>query len=350
MTGMTEELDELRTAVRAVLTRHEGAAAWQPLTEQIGAAALAVPEQYGGLGCGAVETHVVVSELGRALSPVPYIGSAVLATQALLASGDERACAELLPGLADGAAVGALAWAEGGSWDPEAITTRAERAPDGAWLLTGAKEHVLAGPEVPDLLLVFARTDAGLCLFRLDDVRDGFVPLPTMDRTRPQARVALDRAPATLVGAEGDGARVLARVRDVACAALAAEQAGAAERALEITVQYAKDRVQFGRPIGSFQAVKHRLADLHAEVVAARSLALAAAYADCAPELAAAAKAACSEAYEKVAGEMIQLHGGIGITWEHAAHDFFKRAHSGRHLLGAPAVHRERLARLLGFP
>ncbi|MFC9493077.1 acyl-CoA dehydrogenase family protein [Streptomyces sp. NPDC056982] len=335
--NFTREQDELRSAVRAVLTRHEGAAAWGPLTEAVGAAGLGVPEEYGGYGGGTVETYVVMEEVGRALSPVPYLASTVLTTQALLASGNARACAELLPGLADGTAVGALAWAEDGSWEPEAMNARVR-----AGRLTGVKQHVLTGPGRPDTLLVLARGEGGLGLFQVDFPEAEFTPVPTMDQTRPQARVTFDGSPAKILAADGE--RVLSRVRDLACTALAAEQTGAATRALADTIQYAKGRVQFGRPIGSFQAVKHRIADLHVQLEAARSLALAAAHSNAAPHLAAAAKAACSQAYEHVAGEMIQLHGGIGITWEHEAHRHLKRAHSGGHLFGAPSAHRRRLA------
>ncbi|MGW6154380.1 acyl-CoA dehydrogenase family protein [Streptomyces sp. NPDC055144] len=339
----TREQDELRSAVRAVLTRHEGAAAWSPLTEAVGVAGLGVPEEYGGYGGGTVEAYVVMEELGRALSPVPYLASTVLATQALLASGNARVCAELLPELADGTAVGALAWAENGSWEPEAMNARVR-----AGRLTGVKEHVLTGPGRPDTLLVLAQGDDGLALYQVPTRQCEFTSLPTMDQTRPQARVTFDRTPdAKLIAADGE--RVLSRVRDLACTALAAEQTGAAARALADTIQYAKDRVQFGRPIGSFQAVKHRIADLHVQLEAARSLALAAAHSDAAPHLAAAAKAACSQAYTHIAGEMIQLHGGIGITWEHEAHRHLKRAHSGRHLFGAPSAHRQRLADRLGL-
>ncbi|MCJ0868345.1 acyl-CoA/acyl-ACP dehydrogenase [Streptomyces sp. AP-93] len=372
---LTPEQEELRDAVRAVLARHPGHTAWAPLTAQIGAAALAVPEEYGGLGCGQAEVGVVMAELGRALSPVPYLGSAVLTAGALLASGDREACAKHLPDLAEGTVVGALAWAEaaadpsapGGGWEPGDLSARAEAA--GAdWLLTGRKQYVLAGPAEPSLLLAFARMDPApdpgaapgpgpgtepgqgpgrLGLFELLAAPAAFTVRSTMDRTRPLAELTLDRTPARLLSA--DGAGVLARVRDLACTALAAEQTGAAARALEATVRYAKERVQFGRPIGSFQAVKHRLADLHTAVEGARSLALAAAAADAAPEPAAAAKSACSEAYAYVAGEMIQLHGGVGITWEHEAHEYFKRAHGSALLFGSPAAHRERLAALLGF-
>ncbi|MGO4461469.1 acyl-CoA dehydrogenase family protein [Streptomyces sp. M-16] len=365
--GTTPEQDELRDAVRAVLARHPGHAAWGPLTGQVGVAALAVPPEYGGLGCGPAETGVVMAELGRALSPVPYLGSAVLAVQALLASGDREACARYLPGLADGSAVGALAWAEGpddssatgagpgagpaagrGGWEDGDLVTRAEPAGSG-WLLTGTKRYVLTGPGRPGPLLAFARRrDTGrLGLFELDGPPDGFAVRSTMDPTRPLAVLSLDRTPARLLSP--DGGAVLARVRDLACTALAAEQAGAAGRALEVTVRHAKDRTQFGRPIGSFQAVKHRLADLYTAVETARALARAAAASDAAPQLAAAAKSACSEAYAYVAGEMIQLHGGIGITWEHEAHTFFKRAHGSAQLFGPPAAHRERLAALLGY-
>ncbi|MEV0323775.1 acyl-CoA dehydrogenase family protein [Streptomyces sp. NPDC050658] len=353
---LTEEQEELRSAVRSLLGRHEGAAAWGPLTGQIGVAGLAVPEEYGGAGCGAREVHVVMEELGRELSPVPCLGSAVLAVQALLASGDGAACAELLPRLAEGAAVGALAWAEQGSWDPD--TMRADAAPGpggGTWRITGTKEYVLHGAEA-DVLLVAARAPAGVSLFQVPVDAPGVhrEAAVTMDGTRPLARLVLDAAEARLIGTQGAGGEVLRHVLDLACAALAAEQVGAAERCLELTVAYAGERVQFGRPIGSFQAVKHRLADAYVRVESARSAALGAAFAaaEDSPELTrrvAAAKSACSEAFSAVAGEMIQLHGGIGITWEHSAHRYFKRAHGSAQLFGPPAWHRRRLAAELGL-
>ncbi|MFI8951018.1 acyl-CoA dehydrogenase family protein [Streptomyces sp. NPDC053750] len=352
---LTEEQEELRSAVRSLLARHEGAAAWRPLTGQIGVAGLAVPEEYGGAGCGAREVHVVMEELGRGLSPVPFLGSAVLAAQALLASGDAAACAVLLPQLAEGTAVGTLAWAEQGSWDPAAIRAEAAQGPGGTWRITGTKEHVLDGAEA-DVLLVAARTGTGVSLFHVavPDTGARREAAVTMDATRAQARVVLDNAEGRLIGAEGDGGRVLRHVLDLACTALAAEQVGAAEHCLDLTVAYAEDRVQFGRPIGSFQAVKHRLADAYVLVESARSAALGAAFAadSGSPELsrcAAVAKSACSEAFSAVAGEMIQLHGGIGITWEHDAHRYFKRAHGSGLLFGPPAWHRGRLAAGLGL-
>ncbi|MEU0634175.1 acyl-CoA dehydrogenase family protein, partial [Streptomyces sp. NPDC005989] len=354
---LTEEQAELRSAVRGVLSRHAGETAWRPLTRQIGVAGLAVPEEYGGAGCGAREVNVVMEELGRELSPVPYLGSAVLVVQALLASGDEAACARLLPGLASGAAVGALAWAEHGSWDPSSVQTEASPGPGGRWRITGTKEHVLDGAEA-EVLLVAARSAAGVSLFEVSGDGAGVdrEATVTMDSTRTQAHVVLTGAEGRLVGAEGEGDRVLSHVLDLACTALAAEQVGAASRCLELTLAYAQARIQFGRPIGSFQAVKHRLADAYVLVESARSAALGASFAAAeggTQELsrrAAAAKSACSEAFSVVAGEMIQLHGGIGITWEHDAHRYFKRAHGSAQLFGPPAWHRARLAADLGLP
>ncbi|MEU3734310.1 acyl-CoA dehydrogenase family protein [Streptomyces sp. NPDC033538] len=352
---LTEEQEELRSAVRSLLTRHEGAAAWEPLAEQIGAAGLAVPEEYGGAGGGARDVHVLMEELGRGLSPLPLLGSAVLTAGALLASGDKEACGRLLPPLAEGRSVGALAWAERGSWDAAAVRTQALPGPDGAWRVTGTKEYVLDWPGV-DVLLVAARTATGVSLFEVAVDAPGAhrTPVVTMDATRNQARWVLDGAEGRLIGVDGDGERTLAHVRDLGCAALAAEQVGAAERCLELTVAYARDRVQFGRPIGSFQAVKHRLADAYVLVESARSAALGAAFAAdgdpvVLPRAAAVAKSVCSEAFSVVAGETIQLHGGIGITWEHDAHRYFKRAHGAGELFGAPARHRARLAAGLGL-
>lgn len=353
---LTEDQEELRSAVRAVLTRHGGQAAWAPLAGQIGVAGLAVPEEYGGAGCGALETHAVLTELGAALSPVPFLGSAVLATGALLASGDREACARLLPELADGAAIAALAWAEHGSWDPAATRAEATSGPTGdGWRISGTKEHVLDGATA-DVLLVTARTGSGVSLFEVDPQGAGTRREPSvpMDQTRALARLDLDRAEARPVGTPGDGERVLRQVLDLACTALAAEQVGAAQRCLDLTVGYASERVQFGRPIGSFQAVKHRLADAYVQVESARSAALGAAFSAArgSPDLtrhAAVAKSACSEAFSSVAAETVQLHGGIGITWEHDAHRFFKRAHGSAQLFGTPAWHRARLCAELGL-
>ncbi|THA77144.1 acyl-CoA dehydrogenase [Streptomyces sp. A0642] len=352
----TREQEELRSALRSLLTEHQGCDAYAPLTAQVGAAGLAVPEEYGGAGGGARDVQVLMEELGRCLSPLPCLGSSVLTAGALLVSGDEEACGRLLPALADGSAVGSLAWAEQGSWEQEAVRAEAVPGPGGGrHLITGAKEHVLDWKDV-DVLLVAARTAHGVSLFEVAPEAAGVrrEAVVTMDQTRAQARWLLDGAEGRLLGTDGDGGRYLERVRDLACTALAAEQVGAAERCLELTVEYAGNRVQFGRPIGSFQAVKHRLADAYVLVESARSAALGAAFAadedpGALPRAAAVAKSVCSEAFSAVAGEMIQLHGGIGITWEHDAHRYFKRAHGAGELLGPPALHRARLAADLGL-
>ncbi|MFI7455088.1 acyl-CoA dehydrogenase family protein [Nonomuraea sp. NPDC049714] len=389
----TEEQEELRSTVRALLARTPPSrpapdaeagydeAVWRLLAGQVGAFGLAVPEEHGGAGCTLAETQVVCEELGRAVATLPYLGSAVLATQALLACGETAA----LPGLADGSRIGALAWAERGTWDPAAIRAQVLNG-----RLTGVKEHVLDGAHA-DLLIVPARSptggpasgppaddlapgadgdlgagvggglrasaeddlgaraEGGLGVYVVDPGGPGVrvESLVTMDRTRPQARVRFDAAPARLIAA--DGRRVLERLLAVAAAALSAEQLGGSARCLEMTLAYVRVREQFGRPIGSFQAIKHRLADLYVLVESARSVSddAARALADDAPDLqvrAATAQAYCAEAYSAVAAETIQLHGGIGFTWEHEAHLHFKRAHSAAALFGSPAWHRARLA------
>ncbi|WP_248964165.1 acyl-CoA dehydrogenase family protein [Sphaerisporangium perillae] len=379
---VTDEQEELRRTVRALLERNPPArpaadgvpgydeGAWRLLAGQVGAFGLAVPEEYGGAGCTPAETHIVCEELGRALTSVPYLGSAVLATQALLACGTTAP----LPGLADGTLVGALAWAENGTWDPAAIRTLAtdgeptatrERTAEPAGgrepaaelvgvrepaaELVGVKEYVLDGARA-DLFIVPARTrDGDLAVYAVEPSAPGVrvEPLVTLDRTRPQARVTFQAAPARLLSTDGD--RVCERLLAVAATALSAEQLGGAARCLEMTVQYVKTREQFGRPIGSFQAVKHRLADLYVLVESARSLSYdaARALAEDAPDLAvraSTAQAYCAEAFSAVAAETVQLHGGIGFTWEHEAHLYFKRAHSSAHLFGTPTWHRTRLA------
>jgi alkylation response protein AidB-like acyl-CoA dehydrogenase len=315
---LTDEQRDLRDAVRGLLAQQRGHAAddrslWRRLCGEIGVAGIAIPQRYGGAGAGPVETHIVMEELGRGLTCSPLLGSAVLAAQALLASGDTEACQRLLPAIANGSAVAVLAWTTAaGHWDPgeaacaarpaartsaaEAIRAIAEAAaaqPTGAqlagtgaapavsspddWLLTGEAHHVLDGDRA-DVLLAAARTPDGVALFEVDPRGHGVVraAVTTMDTTRRLAIVWLDRAPARPIGA-GTAERALARARDLACIALSAEQVGAAQRALELTVAYTKVRVQFGRAIGSFQALQHRMAGLHVLVESARSLSYAAA-------------------------------------------------------------------------
>src|SRR5215468_4988033 len=378
---LTDERRDLRDAVRGLLAQQQrgdpgdDGSLWRRLCGEIGVAGLAIPQRYGGAGAGPVETHIVMEELGRGLTCSPLLGSAVLAAQALLASGDTGACQRLLPAIADGSAVAAVAWTTAaGHWDPgeaacaarpaartraaEAIQAIAQPTGTGAvpavsspddWVLTGVAHHVLDGDEA-DVLLAAARTPAGVALFEVDPRGRGVTraAVTTMDTARRLAIVRLDRAAGRPIGADAGGA-ALARARDLACIALSAEQVGAARRALELTVAYTKVRVQFGQAIGGFQALQHRMAGLHVLVESARSLSYAAA--DAAAEgtgdlglRAAAAKVYCSEALARVAGEMIQMHGAIGITWEHDAHRYLKRAHGASQLFGRPSEHVTRVA------
>jgi alkylation response protein AidB-like acyl-CoA dehydrogenase len=382
---LTSERRDLRDAVRGLLTRQQrrgegsGRSLWPRLCGEIGAAGLAIPERYGGAGAGPAETHIVIEELGRALTPSPLLGSAVLAAQTLLATGDEAACQRLLPAIAAGTAIAAVAWTgPAGRWDPGEAACGA-RFSAGGWTLTGEAHYVLDG-DAADVLLAAARTPDGIALFEVDPLGGGVTraAVTAMDTTRRLAVVRLAGAAGQPIGTGSgpDGSTgastgasagsstgagsALARARDLACIALSAEQVGAAQRALELTVAHAKTRVQFGQAIGGFQALQHRMADLHVLVESARALSYAVADAagdappgaagDApadAPDLglrAAAAKAYCSEVLLKAAGEMIQLHGAIGITWEHDAHRYLKRAHGAAQLFGQPAEHIARIA------
>ena len=368
--AFSEEQEELRNVVRQFLEQKTPEAEvrrlmdtsegydpkiWAQMANELGLQSLTIPEEYGGQGYTYVELTVVLEEMGRALLCAPYFSSVVLAANALLHSGDEAAKKDLLPGIASGETIATLAFTEpNGRWDESGIEATARQ--DGAgWRLDGTKMFVLDG-HVANLILVAARTDAGTSLFSVAGDADGLTrtPLSTMDQTRKQAKLELANVPATLIGTEGEGWAVLDRVLDLAAVGLAAEQVGGAQFVLEMAVQYAKDRVQFGRPIGSFQAIKHKCADMLLEVESAKSAAYYAAWCaaelnDELPEVACLAKAYCSEAYFHSAAENIQIHGGIGFTWEHPAHLYFKRAKSSELLFGDPTYHRELLAQRLGI-
>jgi alkylation response protein AidB-like acyl-CoA dehydrogenase len=350
------------TRVRELMDSADGAdeKVWSYAGSQLGLQGLAIPEEYGGAGFTFAEQAIVLEELGAALYPGPYLASAVLAATALLAGSDEQAKRGLLPGIASGETVATLAFTEDdGSWDPGAIrltaTPPAGGAADGSgWTLDGHKSFVLDG-HTAGLILAVARTGNGLALFAVDAGAAGLtrIQLPTLDQTRRMARLEFSSAPARLVGAPDEAEAVLSRTLDVAAVALAAEQLGGAQRALDMAVEYAKLRHQFGRPIGSFQAIKHRCADLLLEVESLRSAVVyaAAAVSEDSPELpvvAALVKALGSDTYFHVAAENIQIHGGIGFTWEHDAHLFFKRAKASEIFLGDASYHRERLATRIG--
>jgi alkylation response protein AidB-like acyl-CoA dehydrogenase len=331
---------------------------WRQASAQLGLPGIAVPEEYGGAGFSFAEQAIVLEELGAALFTGPYLASAVLAATALLASDDTEAKKDLLPGIAAGETVATLAFTEdGGSWDPASIRlaaakNAAAKTTGNGWRLDGHKSFVLDG-HAADLILVVAATgtDGELSLFAVAGTADGLTrrPLPTLDQTRKLARLEFDHTPARLVGEAGAARAVLDHTLDVAAIALAAEQLGGAQRALDMAVAYAKVRQQFGRPIGSFQAIKHRCADLLLEVESLRSAVGYAAAAVAAgstevPVLASLLKAYASEVYSRVAGENIQIHGGIGFTWEHDAHLYLKRAKASELFLGDAVYHRERLA------
>jgi len=345
------------TAVREQMDTEQGfdPAVWSQMAEQLGLQGLVIPEEHGGSGFSFIELVVVLEEMGRSLLCAPYFSTVVLGAQTLIHSGDDAAKAAHLPGIASGETRVALALTEAnGRWDEEGVTVPATKSGD-AWTITGEKSYVLDG-HTADLLLVAACTGAGVSLFTVDPSASGVTrtALSTMDQTRKQAKIAFDAAPATLVGTDGGGWAVLSQVLDLAAVALAAEQVGGAQKTLDMSVEYAKERIQFGRPIGSFQAIKHKCADMLLEVESAKSAAYYAGWCaaelnDELPSVASLAKAYCSEAYFHCAAENIQIHGGIGFTWEHPAHLYFKRAKSSELLFGDPSYHRELLAQRIGL-
>jgi alkylation response protein AidB-like acyl-CoA dehydrogenase len=370
--AFSEEQEELRQAVRRFLADKspeaevrrlmataEGydPAVWRQMAEQLGLQSLAIPEEYGGAGFGFVELVVVLEEMGAALLCSPFFSSAVLAASALLTSDDEKAKVRWLPGIASGETIATLALTEdSGRWDLDSVQLAASVGAAGAgWTLDGHKSFVLDG-HVATLVLVAAQTEEGLGLFAVAGDASGLVksPLATMDQTRKQARLEFSGTPAELIGPAGLAAAGITKTLQLAAVALAAEQVGGAQHCLDSSVEYAKTRIQFGRPIGSFQAIKHKCADLLLEVESARSAAYYAGWAaaedsDELPLVASLAKSYCSEAYFHAAAENIQIHGGIGFTWEHDAHLYFKRAKSSELLFGDPAYHRELLAQRIGI-
>jgi alkylation response protein AidB-like acyl-CoA dehydrogenase len=368
--AFTEEQDELRNTVRAFLESKSPESAvreqmetevgydeavWRQMAEQMGLQGLHIPEEYGGSGFGYVELGIVLEEMGRALLCAPFFSSVVLAANTLIQCGDEDAKQKYLPGIASGETIATLAYTEpSGKWDEAGITMEASGSGD-SWTLSGEKMFVVDG-HTANLIIVAARTGAGVSLFAVDGDASGLTrtSLSTMDQTRKQARLGFADTPATLIGADGGGWDVLSTVLDLVAVGLAAEQVGGAQRVLEMAVEYAKVRVQFGRPIGSFQAIKHKCADMLLEVESAKSAAYyglwcAAEMNDELPSVASLAKAYCSEAYFHASAENIQIHGGIGFTWEHPAHLYFKRAKSSELLFGDPTYHRELLAQRIGI-
>jgi alkylation response protein AidB-like acyl-CoA dehydrogenase len=376
--AFNEEQEELRRQARTFLDKHSSSErvraamqsdrgyeedVWRRISAELGWTAITIPERHGGLGLGYVELVALFEEAGRALLCSPLFSTVALATNALLTAADSDRTTELLPSIAAGETTATLAYTEAsGSWQPSAVSTTARR--DGnEYVLNGVKTFVLDGHSA-DWLIMAARMpgssgESGISLFALRADVAGVTRrlLPTMDQTRKLAEVVLDgvRLPVSaLIGEEGAAWPALSRTLDLAAIALAAEQVGGAQRCLDMTVAYAKDRRQFGRPIGSFQAIKHKCADMLLKVESARSAAYYAGWAAAVeerefPAVASLAKAYCSDAYFDCAAEAIQIHGGVGFTWEYDVHLHFKRARSGESLLGSPAHHRELVAQRIGL-
>ena len=374
-TALTREQRDLREAVAALMAARStesdvrrlmaeaagsDATTWSQMAA-MGLIGLIIPEEFGGTGAGAAELSVVSEQTGRALLCGPYLSTAVLTPYLLLALGDSRECAEILPRIAAGEMIATVAFAEADSARPPAHpnTTAAEA---GEWTVSGQKTYVLDA-HAADLLYVSARTPCGTGIFavRRDAPGLSVEPLSTVDQTRRQGRVTLSGTPARLIGDPGTGGRALEEALDRAAVALVAEQAGGAIRVTEMAADYARTRYQFGRAIGSFQAVKHLCVDMLLESQSALSAARhVAARSDASPldtapfdnadpgrvaDLA-LAQAFCSEAYVFAAATNIQVHGGIGFTWEHPAHLYLRRARTDAQIFGDAAWHRERYVAL----
>ena len=357
------------TAARAAMETERGwdPALWRRIAGEMGWPAVIVPEAQGGLGLGHVELMVLMEAMGAALLCAPFFSTVCLAATALIHGGTDAQRAEYLPAIATGSLTATVAHAEAnGRWDADGVTATACSA-GRDFVLSGAKTFVVDG-HTADLVIVAARRPGsagadGVSLLAVPAATPGLVrtPLGTMDQTRRLAAIRLEdvRVPASAVLGEAErGWPILDTTLQLATTALAAEQVGGAERCLDLAVAYAKERVQFGRPIGSFQAIKHKCADMLTRVEAARSASYyaacvaaepAATTGDALAVAASLAKAYCSEAYFQCAADCLQIHGGVGFTWEYDVQLYFKRAKSSETLLGDASYHRERVARHLGL-
>ncbi|MCV7153327.1 acyl-CoA dehydrogenase family protein [Mycolicibacterium pyrenivorans] len=362
---VTEEHSELRATVRRLFETRSpepvmrkvietdagyDSELWHQMADQVGLHGLGLPERYGGSGYGSEETTIVFEEIGRALVPSPFFATIALAARLLVELGDEDADDRYLPRIASGDLIATVAIAESaGSWQPRDLSEVAAVQHDGGWRLSGEKTTVLSA-ETAELLLAVVTDNHGTSVFAVDPADSGvtIVPLTTLDLAQRQSKVRFDHAPATLIGVHGGSAAAVASMLDHAALALAAEQAGSAAFLVEMCVDYAKLRHQFGQPIGAFQAIKHKLADMAFDVermdsVVRHAATTAAADTSELAIVASIAKVFCSEAFFRVAAESIQIHGGIGFTWEHPAHLYFRRAKSSEYLLGSPGKYRDLL-------
>lgn len=340
--------------VRRVMESGDGhdADLWQRLSE-MGIPGILVEAEHGGLGAGPAVLERAMEELGASLAPTPILSS-VLATGLIAALGDEPTSARLMPGLADGSTIPALALTgPAAKWTRESVAVSASPRGNG-WQLDGKAAFVLHA-SFANLLLVVARAEDGIALFEVSPNAAGLAiaQLPAFDRTLSLADIAFEAVEATRLSPSGDSWALVEQALDLGRVALAGEQAGGAKRLFEITVGYARDRHQFGRAIGSFQAIKHMAADLLLESESAISAARHAANAlaegaEDAPQSISLAAFACADAYVKVAADSIQMHGGIAFTWVHSAHLYLRRARADAQLLGSSATMRERFVQQLG--
>nr|WP_234712813.1 acyl-CoA dehydrogenase family protein [Mycolicibacterium komanii]CRL70770.1 acyl-CoA dehydrogenase [Mycolicibacterium komanii] len=360
----TEEQGQLRDAVRKFSAEHFSEETvrglmesdppfdpkvWARLGAELGVLGLSVPEADGGVGGTLIDQAVAIEELGARLACGPLFGTVYLAIPALVAASSGPVRDELLGDLVEGRRTAAFAVVDtAGAFDPDAVAVTAA-----ADALSGNVAQVVDGG-IADVLLVAARSGDGVALYAVDAAGEGVqrTPLATLDLTRSEANVTLTDAPARVIAGPDEAARVIDHALQVGAALLAVEQVGAAQHLLDLAVDYAKSRLQFGRPIGSFQAVKHRLANLLVDVEHARSAAYHAiwALADGSDDPALAtsiAQAVCSGALTHVANDTIQVHGGIGFTWEHQAHLYYKRAATDAVLLGSAEQHRDRVAAMV---
>jgi alkylation response protein AidB-like acyl-CoA dehydrogenase len=369
--AFSDEQEELRTAVRRFLaekspetevrrlmetTEGYDPAVWRQMADQLGLQSLTIPEEFGGSGFSYVELVVVLEEMGAALLCAPFFSTVALAANAVLTSGDDEAKKYLLPGLASGETIGTLAITEdNGRWDFGGIELAAEPSGDG-WVLNGHKMFVLDG-HVANLIVVAARTSKGVSLFGVKDDAAGLTrtPLPTMDQTRKQARLEFSGTPAWLIGTDGGAEPGLSKTLDLAAVALAAEQVGGAQRVLDMSVEYAKTRIQFGRPIGSFQALRHRIADLATEIEATRLLVYdLAARADANPgqlypREASMAKLKATETAKRVALEGMQMMGGYGYAVEYDMERHVRTAVVSTIYGGTSEIQREIISKTYGL-
>ena len=373
--GFSEEQDMLRKSARDFLVKESpityvrrmmeddvgySEEVWRKMAA-LGWMGLILPESYGGAGMNMVDLVVVLEEMGRMVMPGPFFATVLLGALAVLEGGNDAQKARYLKSIAAGELKATLASLEpNGRWDADGIEATAV-ADSGGFLLNGTKLFV-PDAHVADLIVVAVRSEKGkgeegISLFAVDVPKEGvtITPLKTMDQTRKLCEVKLEKVrvgPEALIGRRGGGAAVLKRVTDRAKVALCAEMCGGAERVLEMSVEYAKVRVQFDRPIGSFQAIQHKCANMLLLVESSKSATYYAAWAVAndvpeAPLAAAMAKSYTSDAYRVVAGEGIQIHGGIGFTWEHDMHLYFKRAKGSEFTFGDATYNRELVAQLI---